>query len=513
MNMKHSDSTTNTTPAHILVVEDDTAVRDFCIRTLRINGYQVSSAENGRVAIERLHEEQFDLVLTDLQMPEMGGISLIQELRQRDTDTDVIFFTAYGTVDTAREALRLGAFDYLSKPLSLDELEHSVRRAVEWRHIRQEKQRLSEIVALFEISQTFTSTLDTLTAVREIGQLLQRRFAPQMLSISLLHQEDSQIEALASHGIPMSPPFGYRVAINAHTNEHIEQAHLALFSIANNTTDLSHLVSIVLRTSDQPVGMIHLTRNGEQPGFTEDERKMLAICASQIATSLDNSRLYQQLKDQHLQTVSALSAAIDARDTYTRGHSEQVMRYAVRMAEVRQLSPERIENLRYGALLHDIGKIGIRDDILLKPGFLTEDERLIMEQHPRIGADILRGIKALHNITNMIEYHHERIDGKGYPLGVDGSQLSEEIRILAIADSYDAMTSDRAYRKGMPSEKAFHVLLAGRGTHWDSDMVDQFIELIQAEGPQLTLAEKRTEQTHFNQSTNASNLIALEPRD
>ena len=513
MNMKHSNSAMNTVPARILVVEDDTAVRDFCIRTLRINGYQVSSAENGRVAIERLHKEQFDLVLTDLQMPEMGGISLVQELRQCDTDTDVIFFTAYGTVDTAREALRLGAFDYLSKPLSLDELEHSVRRAVEWRHIRQEKQRLSEIVALFEISQTFTSTLDTLTAVREIGQLLQRRFAPQMLSISLLHEEDNQMEALASHGITMSPPFGHRIAIDRCTNEHIEQAHLALFGMENNAAAPSHLIAIVLRTNDRPVGMIHLTRDRDQPGFTEGERKMLAICASQIATSLDNSRLYQQLKDQHLQTVRALSAAIDARDPYTRGHSEQVMRYAVRMAEIRNLAPERIENLRYGALLHDIGKIGIRDDILLKPGFLTEDERLMMEQHPRIGADILRGIKALHNITNMIEYHHERVDGKGYPSGVDGSQLSEEIRILTIADSYDAMTSDRAYRKGMPSEKAFHILLAGRGTHWDSDMVDQFIELIKAEGPELTLAGKPIGQTNFHQPTNASNPMALEPRD
>lgn len=153
-------------------------------------------------------------------------------------------------------------------------------------------------------------------------------------------------------------------------------------------------------------------------------------------------------------------------DPYTREHSEQIMYYAVRMAEVLQLSPERIEHVRYGALLHDIGKIGIRDDILLKPGFLTQKERLMMEQLLCIGDDIFRGIKALHHVTAMIEYHHERIDGQGYPSGIDGSQLSEDIRILAIADSYDAMTSDRAYRKGMPPEEAFRVLLAGRGMYW-----------------------------------------------
>ncbi|KPV49670.1 phosphohydrolase, partial [Kouleothrix aurantiaca] len=156
------------TPARVLIVEDDTNVRDFCVRLLRMNGYQVVAAENGRVALGLLEESRYDLVFTDLQMPEMGGIELLHELRQRYPETDAIVFTAHATVETARQALKLGAFDYLTKPVTVDDLERTVRRAMEWRRVREEKQRLSEIVALHEVSQTFASTLDTATAVRDI---------------------------------------------------------------------------------------------------------------------------------------------------------------------------------------------------------------------------------------------------------------------------------------------------------------------------------------------------------
>src|SRR3954469_20811280 len=197
-------------PSRLLVVEDDTNVRDFCVRLLRMNGYQVASAENGRVALGRLSETQYDLVFTDLQMPEMGGIELLHQLRQNYPDIDSIVFTAHATVETAREALKLGAFDYLTKPVTVDDLERTVRRAMEWRRVRLEKQRLSEIVALHEMSQTFTSTLDTATAVRDIVQLLWRHFSPSTLSLSLLYPEDNQLELLAQRGAAIEQNSGTR---------------------------------------------------------------------------------------------------------------------------------------------------------------------------------------------------------------------------------------------------------------------------------------------------------------
>lgn len=483
--------------SRLLVVEDDETVRNFCVRLLQLNGYQVDAVENGHAALELLRTCRYDLVLTDIHMPVMGGIALLRELRQHYPDTDVIVFTAYATVETAREALKLGAFDYLTKPVSMDDLERTVRRAIEWRRVRIEKQRLSEIVALYEISQTFTSTLDTSKAVREIVRLLWRRFSPRGLSISLFHPEDDQLELLAQRGALRNAAPGSQVAVDGHDEQAILRAHIEL--VGDDTlASPEHLASLVLRTNDRPVGILRLTRGPDQPGFDHDDRTMLAVCASQIAASLDNSRLYQQLKEQHLQMIEALTAAIDARDPYTSGHSLQVMSYSVRLAEELGFDARRIEHIRYGALLHDIGKIGIRDYILLKPGPLTEEEFAIMRQHPTIGADILRKIKALRPVIPIIECHHERMDGRGYPAGVGGVHLIEEARVVAIADAYDAMTSHRAYRKAMEPEQAFEVLRGGRDSHWDGEFVDVFIELIEREGSRLLIPQARVAQNGVN---------------
>ena len=477
----------------ILVVDDDAGVRDVCVRALRLQGFQVGSAENGRAALEKLREAYYDLVLTDLQMPEMGGIRLLQELRKLYDDTDVIVFTAYGTFESAREALRLGAVDYLTKPVELEDLERTVSRAVDVRRIRQEKQQLSEIVALYEISQKFTGTLDADAAVREIVHLLWQRFSPETLSLSLLHPEDGQIELLAQRGGLSQAQCGARLPVNRDNAAELLQAHL-LLSGEDAAAGPGFEESIILRANNGPVGMLRLTRSRHLPAFGQNERQMLMICASQIGASLDNSRLYYQLKQQNLQTVAALAAAIEARDTHTRGHSEQVMIYAVRLAELAGLSTERVECIRYGALLHDIGKIGIRDHVLLKPSALDDEEQLIMRQHPQIGADILQQITSLHAVVPIIEGHHERIDGLGYPHGRKGDELSEEARILAIADSYDAMTSNRAYRKAMPIDQACALLLKGGGTMWDRRLVEVFVEMVERESDRLRITGERAAQ-------------------
>ena len=477
----------------VLVVDDDAGVRDVCVRALRLYGYQVGSAENGRFALEKLRENFYDLVLTDLQMPEMGGIRLLHELRQLYADTDVIVFTAYGTFESAREALRLGAIDYLTKPVELEDLERTVCRALEWRRVRMEKQRLSEIVALFEISQKFTGTLDTATAVREIVALLWRRFSPQTVSISLFHPDQSQLELLAQHGEKVRRPVGTHVAVDGADDAAVERAHCQLVG-EPRAAGAGYVETVVLHANNGPIGVMRLERGPEQPVFGNDDRIMLAVCASQIAAALDNSRLYRQLKEQNLQTIAALAAAIEARDPHTSGHSEQVMRYAVRLAELAGLNAERVERLRYGALLHDIGKIGIRDHILLKPGMLSGDELEIMQQHPLIGAEILHEIAALRDVMPIIAYHHERVDGKGYPSGKCGAELSEETRILAIADAYDAMTTDRVYRRAMRPEEASQRLQEGRDANWDSRLVDIFVEMIEAEGPSLRVSGERAPQ-------------------
>ncbi len=476
--------------AHVLIVEDDPIVRDFCVRLLRLKGYVVSAAENGRVAVDILTKQSFDLVLTDLQMPRMGGIELLQHIRQRTIDLDVIVFTAYATVETAREALKLGAFDYLTKPVSVDDLERTVWRAVEWRRAQREKQRLTEIVAVYEIGQAFTGTLDTEVAVREIVKVLLHYFSPRVLSLSLLHPDDDKLELLAhvdEHEEQLDAPrFDLSSSLDAHS---LLQAHCALERTSYHS-DPAHLVELILRSNDRPVGVLRLVRSDDQPPFEDRERKLLAICASQIAASLDNSRLYRQQKEQYLQTIRAFAALIDARDPYTSGHSEQVMRYAVRLAEDIGLAGDHVERVRYGALLHDIGKIGVRDHVLLKTTRLSDDEMQQMAAHPQIGADILRHIRALRWVIPMVEHHHERLDGRGYPYHLQSGQISLEARILSIADSFDAMTSERAYRSAMPVADALAELIRCRGVQFDPDLVDRFIAIIEREWESLRLPKR-----------------------
>ncbi len=502
-----------TDPVRVLIVEDDPMVNNFCARLLQMKGYAVKTTFNGREALSALETHQFDLVLTDLQMPEMDGMTLLREMRNHHYDVDTIMFTAYATVDTAREALKLGAFDYLTKPFSVDELERTVCRAVEWRRARQERQRLSEVVALYEISQTFTSTLDTETAVHKIVELLWRRFSPAALSLSLVHPEDHELELLACHTAPPSqtPPHageqgsgmavGVRIPLRQGAGyDDLAEEHAQLIDYQDAVAP-SHLARFVLRTNDRPVGVLDLIRSPDQPAFDSNDRTLLTICASQIAASLDNSRLYRQLKHQNLEMIAALAASIDARDPYTAGHSLQVMRYAVRLGEVVGLERDRIEALRYGGLLHDIGKIGVPDAILLKPARLTPEEIETMRAHTVIGVEIVRGIKALRAVLPIIRHHHERIDGSGYPDKLSGDQIPLEARIMAIADAYDTMTSDRAYRRAMGQEEAIDELRRGRGTQWDADLTDQFINLVQVEGQTLRPLDARVAQVSLEHAT------------
>lgn len=498
--MSHALST-RIDPISVLIVEDDPMVSSFCTRLLQIKGYAVKTAFNGREALTTLQTHRFDLVLTDLQMPEMDGMALLREMRNHNYDVDTIMFTAYATVDTAREALKLGAFDYLTKPFSVDELERTVRRAVEWRRVRQERQRLSEVVALYEISQTFTSTLDTETAVREIVELLWRRFSPAALSLSLVHPEDHELELLAHRGAHTRAAVGVRVPIQqAVCCDTLFEGHAQLIDYPEPVAP-SHLARFVLRSNDRPVGVLDLVRSSDQPAFDNDDRTLLAICASQIAASLDNSRLYRQLKHQNLETIAALAASIDARDPYTAGHSLQVMRYAVRLGEVVGLERDRIEALRYGGLLHDIGKIGVPDAILLKPARLSPEEMETMRAHAVIGVEIVRGIKALRAVLPIIRHHHERIDGAGYPDGLSGEQIPLEARIMAIADAYDTMTSDRAYRRAMSQDEAIAELRRGRGTQWDAGLIDRFIDLLKTEAQLLRLPQPRAAQVSIERAT------------
>jgi HD-GYP domain-containing protein (c-di-GMP phosphodiesterase class II) len=182
------------------------------------------------------------------------------------------------------------------------------------------------------------------------------------------------------------------------------------------------------------------------------------------------------------EALKALVAAVEARDSYTSGHSARVAALSVELGVLLRLGPEELRHLAQGALLHDIGKIGIPDQILNKPGRLDPDERALIELHPVIGSDIVRSAPSLRQAVDVVQHHHERVDGAGYPDRLAGEAIPLAARIAAVADVWDALTTDRAYRAGWPEADALAHIVAGRGTHLDEGCVDALVELLGARG-------------------------------
>lgn len=193
---------------------------------------------------------------------------------------------------------------------------------------------------------------------------------------------------------------------------------------------------------------------------------------------------YSTLKSSYIETIEALRIAVDTKDVYTRGHSDRVSKYARLIGEKLGMSAEDLETLHIGGLFHDIGKIGLSDDILLKDSTLSEQEYIEMKKHPLKGMAILSAVSAFAQAMNIVGGHHERWDGSGYPNRLAGGQIPLGARIISVADAFDAMVSDRQYRKKMSKAHAINQLLQGRGTQFDKDIVDCFIGINQ-ENPEL----------------------------
>ena len=192
-------------------------------------------------------------------------------------------------------------------------------------------------------------------------------------------------------------------------------------------------------------------------------------------------QLYIDMREAHINTVAALTSAIDASDPFTHGHSFRVSRYALIIARVMELSERNLEMLEYAALLHDIGKIAIQNDVLLKVGPLTEEEWQSLRSHPNIGADIVEQLKFLDEAAHVIRCHHERPDGSGYPLGLKGEEVPLGARIINVVDAFDAMTSDRPYRKALPIDRVIEELRTYKGTQFDTQVTDILLEMYENE--------------------------------
>lgn len=250
---------------------------------------------------------------------------------------------------------------------------------------------------------------------------------------------------------------------------------------ASTTLTTQSLLCVPLISKGRVIGVVEVMNKMNGTLFDEEDSQSLAAFATQGAIALENARLYSELKRAFTETVRVMTNAIEARDPYTRGHTERVTHLALGIARELGWSRERLETLEIGALVHDIGKIGVSDSILRKPARLTKQEYAKMKTHPVLGAAMLEGVSMLRPILPYILYHQERYDGTGYPFGLKGTEIPVEGRLLAVVDTFDAMTSDRPYRKGLSQEVAIAEIVRHRATQFDPDIVDALLRVFNRE--------------------------------
>lgn len=332
--------------SRILIVDDEEPIREVLSSLLESAGYQCKQAANGNEALKQVESKTFDLMLSDILMPEMNGLELLEQVHRRDPDLPVIMVTAMHDISAAIGAIRSGAYDYLLKPFEREQLNLSVRRALEHRRL-----------------------------VRE----------------NRIYQEG--LERL----------------------------------VAERTQQLSDAL--------------------------------------------------RELEESYDYTLEALGGALDLKDAETEGHCQRVTAYTILIARAMKVEASELGHIARGAFLHDIGKMGIPDNILRKPGPLTEEERIVMRRHCEIGYTVLEKIPYLSRAAQIVLTHQEHYDGGGYPRGLRGEEIPLGARIFAVADAFDAMISDRPYRKAISTQAARREIQGHSGTQFDPQVVDVFLKM------------------------------------
>jgi len=308
-------------------------------------------------------------------------------------------------------------------------------------------------------------------------------------SLMLIDKETNMLEIVAARGLPeelvknIHIPIGKGIAGKIVEEgepilcENIE-TDTRFLKESNEKYTSKSFVSVPLKVQNRVIGVLNINNKESKQKFDEKDLRLLTILAEQSARTIENAELYKHMQDTYLGTIQTLARAIDAKDPYTKGHSDRVTRYAVKIAREMNLSESAIRNIEYSALIHDIGKIGIQESILTKKGALSGTEYEIVKMHPLIGESIITPVKFLNGIAPLILYHHERFDGKGYLEGLRGEAIPLGARIISVADAFDAMTSDRPYRKALTRKKAREELEKESGKKFDPRVVEAFLRLL-----------------------------------
>jgi putative nucleotidyltransferase with HDIG domain len=474
----------------ILVVDDEPGIRNVLSEYLAGEGFAVETAENGEAALNMLHEGSFELVIADMEMPGMGGMALLNQVVKLQHNVKVIIITGFGTIETAIEALKLGASDYICKPFKLDEILVAIRRTMERLKLERENIQLRETISLYQLSEVMSLDLEIGNILLVIAESIFKETGADAVELLLRDGPDSfrlkdslaKDEALFSE---FRKYLNLKKLMSMHERDlpvRVDEREITgLFPAQPPNARIYSFISSPIRIRNSVEGMINCYCFTRGPAFTEGQRKFTAIFASRAASAMENANLYDNLKKSFRETIEGLAHALEAKDEYTRGHSERVTDLAGIICDQLGLKPEEKEKICQAGLLHDIGKIGLRVSQLNRPGKLTPEEMEMFKAHCSTGKKILEPITFLSDTVPYVYHHHERYDGAGYPEGKVGEDIPLGARILCVADSYDVMISDRPYRKALSKSAARKELEKCSGSQFDAGIVKAFCAYLDGE--------------------------------
>lgn len=471
----------------ILVVDDEIGIIDSLAIVLRKSGYDFEGVTDPLEAIEKIRTQHYDLLVLDFLMEPIHGDKVVERIREFNDELYILLLTGHKDLAPPLETIKALAIQgYCEKSDKFDQLilliESAIKSIYQVRTIKKFQEGLNKILqAVPQIYQ-----------LQPIDKILEEILVELMLFVN---SENAFILVDdVTHVKGNNSIFKGIGQFNVDVEDLMEKLDASLIEHIGSARTNKRVVKLedgvilpLINEFKEAIGVIYVESDDFEEGL-----KILEIFSGQSASSLNNAFLhslvnmkndelnktYEELRETYMDTIEALRLAVDAKDVYTRGHSDRVAYYAERIGEVLDLSKKEISILKAGGVFHDVGKIGTADDILLKEQGLDDREYAEIKKHPLKGAHILSAVSMFKEVVPLVKYHHERFDGRGYPEGLQGEEIPFMARILSVADAFDAMTTDRSYRAKLSIEEAISQLQKGAGTQFDAEIVEVFIKIL-----------------------------------
>jgi response regulator RpfG family c-di-GMP phosphodiesterase len=474
----------------VLIVDDEESTVAICRFALQRLGMEVETALTASEALAKVRQEAFDLAVVDWLLPDGSGMALFRMMREHLPQLVGILITGQNVADTNREALEAGFWAFLPKPFTISEFQATVERAAAYIRAIRERERLELMMSLSEVAQQIATSLELEEVLQRILHVALQQARADKVSIMLVDQSTSppRLRLVAAEGLSpdllsIEVPVGEGIAgqvvitgapllINAQTIHQFSPSAL-------HYQGAGSALCLPLKVGNRVVGVLNLTRLTSDRPFSESDIRLYLVLAAQAALAIENAQLHQKIREGYIAALASFCKFAETLMPYRQGHSIRVGIYAKRLAEVVGLDRQEAEQLRIAALMQDLGLLKVPKEVLMKPERLTDEEWQLVKQHPIWSLEMVDPPAILtETVEAAVRHHHERFDGNGYPDGLKGEQIPLPARLLAVADTFDALCSERPYRPAYSTEQALEEMRKVAGSQLDPDLTDAFIQSV-----------------------------------